>query len=195
MKTLAEHFGKNTEIAIDEKDVKELNVPSREGGQGLPNSDFYVMPLIGKTSFTIGEKTHTPTTICVAYKDRTGKDAFRMVSAASFGRSARDKKGETTDAKTIPLVENEITEPIFTLRPAEIISTFKGKVCKIVDTKVLFFPVFADDKPDWENAESKQTTLRKMQADAKGYEAARKAFDKFAKEQGLENAVKAIEAA
>lgn len=195
MKQVIELFGKNTEIATTADDVKSLNVPAREGGQGLPNADFYIMPLIGKTKFEIGEKTFEPSTVCVMYKDRTGKFTYRMVSVASFGRSARDQKGETSEAKNIPLVESEIKEPIFTLRPAEVIATFKEQVCKIIENKVLFFPDFTSGTADWENAKSKETTLRKMEKDAKGYAEARKAFDAFVKEQKLDAVVKAIEAA
>lgn len=197
MKQVIELFGKNAEIATTIEDITALNVPAREGGQGLPNAPFYVMPLIGKTKFEIpgNPKPFEPSTICVMYKDRTGKFTYRMVSVASFGRSARDQKGEIAEAKNIALIEHEIKEPIFTLRPAEVIATFKGHVCNIVETKVLFFPDFTSGSPDWDNAKSKPTTLRKMVKDDKGYKEARIAFDAFVKEQKLDAVVKAIEAA
>ena len=193
MKSLAEIFGINTEVATTVELLNDMDKPAREGGQGLPNAEFYIMPLVGKTKFTIGEKEHTPSTVCVLYKDRAGAWSYRMVSVASFGRSARDQKGETADAKTIQLIDHEIKEQMFTLKPTEVIATFKGKVCKIVETKVLFFPDFTSGQPNWDEAKSRETTLRKMETDEKGYAEARKAFDALVKEQKLEAVVKAVE--
>lgn len=195
MKTLAEIFGSNTEIATTVEQLSKMDKPAREGGQGLPNAPFFVMPLVGTTKFTIGDSEFNPSTVCVMYKDRAGAWSHRMVSVASFGRSARDQKGETSDAKTIQLIDHEIKEQMFTVKPTEVIATFKGKVCKPTETKVLFFPDFTDGKPNWDEAKSRETTLRKMEKDEAGYKEARTAFDVLVKEQKLEAVVKAIEKA
>ena len=193
MKQVLTSFGANDTICETAEDITTVDKPSREGGQGLPSADFCIMPLIGETKFTIEGTERTAKTICIAYKDRSNKVVFKMVTANSLGRSGKESKEET--AKNIPAIEHEITEPIFTVKPSEIINTFKGKVCKKLETKVLFYPEFEDGKPVWENAKPKDTVMREMQDDAKVYGEFRKAFDTFAEEQSLTNVVKLIEKA
>lgn len=195
MKSLTEIFGTSTEVATTLELLSTLDKPARESNGGLPAADFFIMPLVGKTKFTIDKEERSAPTVCILYKDRTGAWTYRMVSVGSFGREGRDQKGETTEAKTIRLIDHEIKEPMFTLKPTEVIATFKGKICKLGETKVLFFPDFIGGQPNWDEAKSKPVTMRKMETDEKGYAEARQAFDALVKEQKLEAVVKAVEKA
>ena len=186
-------FLKDVELAASKEEISNLDT-SRGGANGLPNFNSVVLPLIGKITFKITDRstgkvtTHTPTGIGMGYIDKGGKFQIKMVSTNSFQRVGRI---EAKDASTeTPTVENA---PNWDAKPSEIISEFGDKVLQVNGSGKLFFPQLSTGTPpNWDAATQRNVTYRSFVQDDTAAQIHAKFTEFCAENPDIADCVKAI---